>query len=50
MRMPLEDLVEQIAAGGMHIQIGKTFQLNEIVEAHRCMEGNKAGEKNVVLT
>jgi hypothetical protein len=35
----------------LHIQIGKTFQLDEIVEAHRCcMEECKAGGKIVVLT
>jgi NADPH:quinone reductase-like Zn-dependent oxidoreductase len=50
MRMPLEDLVEQIAAGTMRVQVGKTFHLDEIVEAHRCMEENKAGGKIVVLT
>src|ERR1700739_584799 len=50
MRMPLEDLVEQIAAGTLHVQVGKTFKLDEIVEAHRCMEENKAGGKIVVLT
>jgi NADPH:quinone reductase-like Zn-dependent oxidoreductase len=50
MRMPLEDLVEQIAAGTLHVQIGKVFHLDEIVEAHRCMEENKAGGKIVVLT
>jgi NADPH:quinone reductase-like Zn-dependent oxidoreductase len=50
MRMPLEELTEQIAAGTLHVQIGKTFHLDEIVEAHRCMEENKAGGKIVVLT
>jgi NADPH:quinone reductase-like Zn-dependent oxidoreductase len=50
MRMPLEDLVEQIVAGTLHVQVGKTFHLDEIVEAHRCMEENKAGGKIVVLT
>jgi NADPH:quinone reductase-like Zn-dependent oxidoreductase len=49
MRMPLEDLVEQIAARTLHVQVGKTFHLDEIVEAHRCMEENKAGGKIVVL-
>ena len=43
-------LVEQIAAGTLHVQIGKTFHLGEIVEAHRCMEENKAAGKIVVLT
>jgi len=50
MRTPLNQLAEQIAAGTLHIQIGKTFHLDEIVEAHRVMEENKAGGKIVVLT
>jgi NADPH:quinone reductase-like Zn-dependent oxidoreductase len=50
MRTPLQDLVEQIAAGTLHVQVGRTFHLDEIVEAHRCMEENKAGGKIVVLT
>jgi NADPH:quinone reductase-like Zn-dependent oxidoreductase len=49
MRTPLQDLVEQIAAGTLHVQVGRTFHLDEIVEAHRCMEENKAGGKIVVL-
>ena len=50
MRTPLEELVEQIVAGRLHVQVGKVFHLDEIVEAHRCMEENKAGGKIVVLT
>jgi NADPH:quinone reductase-like Zn-dependent oxidoreductase len=50
MLTPLEELVDQIAAGTLPIQIGKTFRLDQIVEAHRCMEENKAGGKIVVLT
>jgi len=50
MRTPIEDLVEQIAGGTLRVQVGKTFHLDEIVEAHRCMEENKAGGKIVVLT
>jgi NADPH:quinone reductase-like Zn-dependent oxidoreductase len=50
MQTPLEDLIEQIAAGALHVQIGKIFKLDEIAEAHRCMEENKAGGKIVVLT
>ena len=49
MRTPLQELVDQIAAGTLHIQIGKTFSLDQIVEAHRVMEENKAGGKIVVL-
>jgi len=50
MRTPLQGLVENIAAGTLHVQLGRTFHLDEIVEAHRCMEENKAGGKIVVLT
>jgi NADPH:quinone reductase-like Zn-dependent oxidoreductase len=50
MRMPFQELVEQIAAGKLHIQVGKVFHLDDIVEAHRIMEENKAGGKIVVLT
>jgi NADPH:quinone reductase-like Zn-dependent oxidoreductase len=50
MRTPLDELAGQIAVGTLHVQVGKTFQLDEIAEAHRVMEENKAGGKIVVLT
>ncbi len=50
MRTPLNDLAKQIQAGTLHIQVGKIFHLDEIVEAHRLMEENNAGGKIVVLT
>ncbi|DBA71893.1 TPA: hypothetical protein ACH3X2_010939 [Trebouxia sp. C0005] len=50
MLTPLTDLVKQIAAGTMRVQIGRTFHIDQIVEAHRCMEENTAGGKIVVLT
>jgi hypothetical protein len=34
----------------LQVQVGRVFHLDEIVEAHRCMEGNRAGGKIVVLT
>jgi NADPH:quinone reductase-like Zn-dependent oxidoreductase len=49
MLTPLDELARQIAAGELRVQIGRTFALDEIVEAHRCMEGNAAGGKIVVL-
>ncbi|MBV8505820.1 MAG: zinc-binding dehydrogenase [Alphaproteobacteria bacterium] len=49
MLTPLDDLVSEIAAGRLHVQVGRTFRLDEIVEAHRCMEENRAGGKIVVL-
>ena len=48
-RTPLQELCDQIAAGELHVQVGKVFRLDEIVEAHRLMEENKAGGKIVVL-
>jgi NADPH:quinone reductase-like Zn-dependent oxidoreductase len=50
MRTPLEELIEQIAAGTLRVNVGKVFHLDEIAEAHRCMEANEAGGKIVVLT
>ena len=47
---PLNDLVRQIQAGDLKVQVGKVFKLQDIVEAHRCMEENRAGGKIVVLT
>ena len=50
MLTPLAELVEQVAAGTLRVQIGRIFRLDEIVEAHRYMEENRAGGKIVVLT
>ena len=50
MLTPLAELVEQLASGMLHVQVARTFRLDEIVEAHRLMEENKAGGKIVVLT
>ena len=47
--MPLQELVDQIAAGSLQVKVGRLFHLDEIVEAHRLMEENKAGGKIVVL-
>lgn len=50
MQTLLNNLMEQIAAGELKLQIGKVLKLNDIVEAHSCMEDNRAGGKIVVLT
>ena len=34
----------------LHLQVGKVFKIDDIVEAHRCMEENRGGGKIVVLT
>ncbi|MCJ1452533.1 hypothetical protein MMC28_002876 [Mycoblastus sanguinarius] len=46
---PLEEMIQQIKAGTLKVQVGKTFPLAEIVEAHRTMEENRAGGKVVLL-
>ena len=48
--MPFQELVDCVADGSLHVKIGKVFRLDEIVDAHRLMESNKAGGKIVVLT
>nr|KAK5444454.1 hypothetical protein LTR18_004158 [Exophiala xenobiotica] len=50
MDTPLNDLLKQIEAGTMTVQIGKVFKLDEIVQAHETQEKNTARGKIVVLT
>lgn len=50
MSTPMQELADAIAAGTLKIQTGKTFQLDEIVQAHEMMDSNAAGGKIVVLT
>ncbi len=50
MQTPLQSLVDQVASGDLRVTVGRTFQLDDIVEAHCCMETNAAGGKIVVLT
>ncbi len=49
-RTPLQEIVDDIVTGRLKVRIGKTILIDEIVEAHRCMEENRAGGKIVVLT
>jgi NADPH:quinone reductase-like Zn-dependent oxidoreductase len=50
MAMPLQELVDQVAAGSLRVPIGKIFHIDDIVEAHRLMDSNVAGGKIVVLS
>jgi len=43
MRTPYQELIAQCTSGTLQVRIGKVFSLDQIVEAHRCMEENKAG-------
>ncbi|KAK4936265.1 hypothetical protein LTR66_015362, partial [Elasticomyces elasticus] len=47
---PLEEMAQKVKSGEMRIQVGKVYKLDEIVEAHKMMDSNKAGSKIVVLT
>ena len=50
METPLQMVVKEVEEGRMTPKIGRVFHLDDIVEAHRCMEDNAAGGKIVVLT
>lgn len=49
MSTPLQDLVQQIERGTLRPQIGQVYPLDQIAEAHACMEENCAGGKIIVL-
>jgi NADPH:quinone reductase-like Zn-dependent oxidoreductase len=48
--MPFQTFADDVAAGSMTVQVGKVFRLDDIVDAHRLMESNKAGGKIVIVT
>jgi NADPH:quinone reductase-like Zn-dependent oxidoreductase len=48
--MPFEELAQEIEVGKLKIKIGKVFKMDQIVEAHRCMDESKAEGKIVVVT
>jgi NADPH:quinone reductase-like Zn-dependent oxidoreductase len=47
-RAVLQDALDAIAAGEVTVPISKTYSLDEIVQAHRDMEDNRATGKLVV--
>ncbi len=47
---PLQDFVSEVEAGRSRVKVGRVFRLDELVEAHRVMEENRAEGKLVVLT
>ncbi len=47
---PLQSVVNDIEGKRLAPRIGRVFQLDDIVAAHRCLEDNAAGGKIVVLT
>jgi NADPH:quinone reductase-like Zn-dependent oxidoreductase len=48
--LPLQQLVDAVAAGSMTLPQPRTFHIDQIVEAHEVMESNAAGGKIVILT
>lgn len=48
--LPLDDLLQQVIDGNLKIPIGKVYRMDQIVEAHECMENNEGAGKIVVLT
>jgi NADPH:quinone reductase-like Zn-dependent oxidoreductase len=48
--LPLHLLLDQLAAGGLPVQLGRVFVLDEIVAAHRLKESNQAHGKIVIWT
>lgn len=47
---PLQQVVDAVEAGTFAAPIGRTFVIDDIVEAHHVMESNSAGGKIVVTT
>jgi NADPH:quinone reductase-like Zn-dependent oxidoreductase len=50
MEMPFQELVNDVASDTIAVKIGKAFRLDQIAEAHACMESNSADGKIVVVT
>ena len=50
MRIPFQEMIHDVVTGSLRVEIGRVFTLDQIVEAHRLMEENKASGKIVVLT
>jgi NADPH:quinone reductase-like Zn-dependent oxidoreductase len=46
-RTPLQEFVQAVEQGRTTVKLGPVFQLDDIVEAHRCMGENRAQGKIV---
>ncbi|MEU4361490.1 zinc-binding dehydrogenase [Promicromonospora sp. NPDC023987] len=46
----LQDFLDEVAAGRTVVPVGRVYQLDDIVQAHRDMESSTIGGKGVVLT
>lgn len=50
MSMPFQKLLDDVEDGTLPVSLGRVFNIDQIVEAHRVMEANAAQGKIVVLT
>lgn len=47
---PLQQIVREVEDGRLRVKTGPVFTLDQIVDAHRCMEEDRAAGKLVVVT
>lgn len=50
MDVPFDDIIQQVEAGTFKLKVGRVFHIDQIAEAHQCMDDNAAEGKIVVLT
>jgi len=50
MNTPLQDFVDALEAGAAKVRTGPVFSIDDIVEAHRTMEEDRAAGKIVIVT
>ncbi|KAE8135251.1 chaperonin 10-like protein [Aspergillus pseudotamarii] len=49
MRTPLKELVKMVEEGKLQVRVGRVFKMEDIAEAHRCMEESEIEGKIVVI-
>ncbi|KKY25030.1 putative zinc-binding [Phaeomoniella chlamydospora] len=46
---PFEEIVTEVMKGRVNVQVGRTFRLEDVVEAHTAMEENRVGGWGVLI-
>ena len=49
LQMPFQEMIDDVASGLLKVKLGPSFSIDEISDAHRCMEANAAEGKIVVV-
>lgn len=49
MRTPLKELLKMVEEGKLQVRVGRVFKMEDIAEAHRCMEESEVEGKIVVI-